>query len=134
MVYPTRIYYTDADKALMWDRWRKGQSLNEIGRHFERSHTSIQNILSQTGGIRPPERKRSLRSLSLSDREEISRGIVVGRSIRSIAAEWRTRRWRGLWNRSSGSSGRPRRSPGRLLPVQTSTTERLSFAVAAASR
>src|SRR5690606_41886865 len=87
MVYPTRIYYTDADKALMWDRWRKGESLNEIGRYFERSHTSIQNILSQTGGIRPPERKRSSRSLSLSDREEISRGIVVGRSIRSIAAE-----------------------------------------------
>jgi len=87
MVYPTRIYYTDADKALMWDRWRKGESLNEIGRYFERSHTSIQNILSQTGGIRPPERKRSSRSLSLSDREEISRGIVTGRSIRSIAAE-----------------------------------------------
>jgi len=87
MGYPTRIYYSEADKALMWGRWRKGESLNEIGRHFGRSHTSIQNILSQTGGIRPPKRRRSSRSLSLSEREEISRGIVVGRSLRSIAAE-----------------------------------------------
>lgn len=87
MGYPTRIYYTDADKALMWDRWQKGESLNEIGRHFGRSHTSIQNILSRTGGIRPPERKRSSRTLSLSEREEISRGLVTGHSIRSMAAE-----------------------------------------------
>jgi len=86
MGYPTRIYYTETDKALMWDRWQKGESLNEIGRHFGRSHTSIQNILSRTGGIRPPARKRALRLLSLSEREEISRGIVAGRSIRSIAS------------------------------------------------
>jgi hypothetical protein len=77
MGYPTRIYYTEADKALMWDRWQKGESLNEIGRHFGRSHSSIQNILSQTGGIRPPDRKRSRRCLSLSEREEISRGVVI---------------------------------------------------------
>ena len=87
MGYPTRIHYSEADKALMWDRWQKGETLNEIGRHFGRRHTSIQNILSKTGGIRPPKRKRSSRSLSLSEREEISRGIVVGRSLRSIAAE-----------------------------------------------
>lgn len=87
MGYPTRIYYTDADKALMWDRWQKGESLNEIGRHVGCSHTSIQNILSRTGGIRPPPRKRSSRSLSLAEREEISRGLVAGHSMRSIAAE-----------------------------------------------
>lgn len=87
MGYPTRIYYTDADKALMWDRWQRGESLKEIGRHFCRSHTSIQNILSRTGGIRPPERKRSSRPLSLDEREEISRGLVAGHSMRWIAAE-----------------------------------------------
>ncbi len=87
MGYPTRICYTESDKALMWDRWQRGESLNEIGRYFGRSHTSIQNILSRTGGIRPPERKRSRRSLSLSEREEISRGLVAHRSIRSIASE-----------------------------------------------
>ena len=85
MKYPTRIYYTQTDKALMWDRWQKGESLNSIGRHFGRSHSSIQNILSQTGGIRPPQTKRSRLALSLAEREEISRGIVAGHSMRSIA-------------------------------------------------
>jgi len=86
MGYPTRIYYTEADKSLMWDRWQKGESLNSIGRHFGRSHSSIQNILSQTGGIRPPKRRRSGRSLSLAEREEISRGVIAGQSLRFIAA------------------------------------------------
>ncbi len=85
MKYPTRIYYTETDKALMWDRWQKGESLNSIGRHFGRSHTSIQRILSVTGGIRPPERRRSHRSLTLGEREEISRGVFAGQSLRSIA-------------------------------------------------
>jgi len=85
MKFPTRIYYTEADKALMWDRWQKGESLNSIGRHFGRSHSSIQNILSQTGGIRPPRRRRSRLTLTLAEREEISRGVVAGRSFRSIA-------------------------------------------------
>jgi hypothetical protein len=85
MKYPTRIYYTEADKSLMWDRWEKGESLNSIGRHFDRSHSSIQNILSRTGGIRPPPRRRSKRSLSLAEREEISRGVVADQSHRSIA-------------------------------------------------
>ena len=86
MKYPTRIYYTAADKSLMWDRWEKGESLSSIGRHFGRSHSSIQNILSQTGGIRPPQRTRSGRSLTLAEREGISRGTVAGQSLRSIAA------------------------------------------------
>ena len=85
MNYPTRIYYTEADKSLMWDRWQKGESLNAIGRHFGRSHSSIQNILARTGGIRPPTRKRSRRTLTMSEREEISRGVVAGQSLRCIA-------------------------------------------------
>jgi len=84
--YPTRIYYTEADKGLMWDRWEKGESLNAIARHFGRSHSSIQGILSRTGGIRPPQRQRSQRALTLAEREEISRGVVTGLSLRSIAA------------------------------------------------
>jgi IS30 family transposase len=85
MKYPKRIYYTEADKALMWDRWERGESLHSIAQHFGRSHSSIQGILSRTGGIRPPQRTRSARSLSLAEREEISRGIASGRSLRSIA-------------------------------------------------
>ena len=84
MKYPTRIYYTEADKSLMWDRWQKGESLNSIARHFGRSHSSIQGILSRTGGIRPPQRQRSGRALTLAEREEISRGVVAGQSLRTI--------------------------------------------------
>ena len=81
-----RIYYTETDKSLMWDRWQKGESLNSIARLFGRHHSAIQGILARTGGIRPPERRRSRRALTLSEREEISRGAVAGRSLRSIAA------------------------------------------------
>ena len=85
MKYRTRIYYTDEQKAMMWDRWQKGESLNEIARLFDRHHPSIQRILSETGGIRPAPRKRSRLALTLAEREEISRAVVAGHSIRSIA-------------------------------------------------
>ena len=80
-----RIYYTEEQKALMWDRWQRGESLNAIARLFDRGHSSIQRILAETGGIRPPCRRRSSRSLTLAERENISRGLALGRSIRSIA-------------------------------------------------
>jgi transposase, IS30 family len=83
----TRIYYTETDKALMWDRWEKGESLNAIARHFDRHHSAIRGILSRTGGIRPAPRRRSQRSLTLAEREEISRGVVAGHSMRAIASE-----------------------------------------------
>src|SRR5436190_16151341 len=86
MHYRTRTYYTDSQKALMWERWKAGWTLHQIGHLFDRPHTSIQNILSRTGGIRPPERCRSLVALSLGEREEISRALVTGESVRSIAA------------------------------------------------
>jgi IS30 family transposase len=86
MSYPTRIYYTDEQKKEMWDRWQKGESMNAIGRLFDRSHSSIQGILSKMGGLPPAPRKRSRLSLTLAEREEISRGVVAGCSLRSIAA------------------------------------------------
>ena len=85
MKYGPRIYYTETDKELMWDRWRKGDSLHAVARLFDRSHGSIAGVLSRTGGIRPPKRTRSRLTLTLSEREEISRGVVAGLSIRSIA-------------------------------------------------
>ena len=81
-----RIYYTETYKALMWDRWQKGESLHSIARLFGRHHSAIQGILSRTGGIRPPQRRRSRLTLTLTEREEISRGVVAGQSLRSIAA------------------------------------------------
>jgi len=80
-----RIYYSERQKALMWERWRKGDSLQQIAQLFDRNHSSVQGILVQTGGIRPAQRKRASLSLTLAEREEISREIAAGRSIRSIA-------------------------------------------------
>jgi IS30 family transposase len=82
----TRIYYTETQKALMWERWKAGESLQQIAQLFDRNHSSVGRILAQTGGIRPTQRSRSPRTLSLAEREEISRGIMADQSIRSIAA------------------------------------------------
>jgi len=86
MKYRTRTFYSETQKAMMWDRWRRGETLHDIARLFDRHHGSVRGILAQTGGIRPPQRVRSSRVLSLSERDEISRGVIAGRSMRSIAA------------------------------------------------
>lgn len=85
MKYRTRIYYTDEQKTLMWDRWQKGESLHSIAKLFDRGHGSIAGIISRAGGIRPPARIRSKLALTLDEREEISRGIATRLSIRTIA-------------------------------------------------
>ena len=82
-----RIHYTETQKALMWERWQKGESLEYIAELFDRNHLSIQPILAVTGGIRPAPRYRSRLALTLAEREEISRVVVAGYSIRSIAAQ-----------------------------------------------
>jgi IS30 family transposase len=81
-----RIYYSETQKALMWERWRKGDTLHEIARLFNRYHSSVLGILAQTGGIQPAARHRSRVTLTLAEREEISRAVVAGHSIRSIAS------------------------------------------------
>ncbi len=81
-----RIYFSDSQKALMWERWKQGWTLHQIAQLFDRGHTSVQGVLARTGGIRPPERTRSEMALSLAEREEISRAVAEGRSIRTIAA------------------------------------------------
>lgn len=87
MKYRTRIYYSEAQQSQMWDRWQKGESLHAIARLFDRGHGSIAGILSRTGGIRPQKRMRSRLALTLSEREDISRGISAGLSMRVIAAQ-----------------------------------------------
>jgi IS30 family transposase len=81
-----RRYFTAPEIAVIWDRWEKGESLNAIARDLSRGHSAIQGVLAPTGGIRPPPRCRSQRALSLAEREEISRGVVAGQSLRWIAA------------------------------------------------
>ncbi|RFP07928.1 IS30 family transposase [Duganella sp. BJB475] len=81
-----RIHYTESQKALMWERWKQGDSLQMIAQLFDRNHSSIQPILAETGGIRPAPRHRSRLALTLTEREEVSRAVVAGVSIRAIAA------------------------------------------------
>ena len=83
-----RIYrpgLTSAQKTELWDRWQRGESLKAIGRAFGKPSSSIYCLVSPHGGIRPAVRRRSRLALTLSEREEISRGIVAQRSVRSIA-------------------------------------------------
>jgi IS30 family transposase len=72
-------------KSDMWRRWKAGQSLHEKGRAFGKSHSSIRCVVSLRGGIVPVTRRRSLLALTLPEREDISRGIASGSSIRKIA-------------------------------------------------
>ncbi|MBT8448981.1 MAG: helix-turn-helix domain-containing protein, partial [Gammaproteobacteria bacterium] len=82
----TRRHYTEEEKALMWDRWQKGETLGSIARLFGRYHSSIERIIAESSGIRPAVRKRLTRSLSLYEREEISRGLAIGQLPRAIVA------------------------------------------------
>ena len=106
MGYRRRIYFTDKQKAEIWDRWHRGESMSSIGRRFDRNSSSIYPLLARTGGIRPPERKRSRLALTLSEREEISRGLRAQLSLRSIA--------RLLRRASSTISREVRRNGGRI--------------------
>ena len=94
-------------KAELWRRWKTGESLHEIGRALDKSHSSIQFLLSQHGGIAPAIRRRSQRALTLAEREDISRGIASGLSIREIA--------RGLHRAASTVSREVVRNGGRSL-------------------
>lgn len=76
---------SDAQKREVWNRWKEGQSLSEIGRALDRIPGVIHNVISSTGGVAPAIRSRSLRCLSLAEREEVSRGLAVGESFRCIA-------------------------------------------------
>jgi len=87
MKYRRRIYYSAAQRAEIWDRWQRGESMSSIGRVFDRQSSSVFSVISPTGGIRPPERRRHRQALSLDEREEISRGLSSDRSLRSIARQ-----------------------------------------------
>jgi hypothetical protein len=72
-----RIYYSETQKAMMWERWKQGESLHQIAQLFDRHHSSIRGILAEAGGIRPAQRHHSPVALTLAEREEISRSLVV---------------------------------------------------------
>lgn len=72
-------------RSEIWDRWQAGESMKSIGRRFDRASSSVFSVISPAGGIRPAERRRAPKALSLGEREEISRGPSTRRSLRSIA-------------------------------------------------
>ena len=77
--------FTAAEKTELWDRWQRGESLKAIGRAFGKPSSSIYNQVAPHGGIRPASRRRARLALTLSEREEISRGIAGQLSARSMA-------------------------------------------------
>ena len=79
----SRILFTAAQKAELWERWKNGQSAAAISRALERRNkTGVERIVVLHGGIVPARRRRALAALRLEEREEIFRGIAVGRSMR----------------------------------------------------
>jgi IS30 family transposase len=85
MKHARRWKLSAAQRADMWRRWKAGQSLHEIGRALSKDHVVIHFLLARHGGIVPAARRRSRRVLTLAEREDISRGIASGFSMRAIA-------------------------------------------------
>ena len=81
-----RVRFNASERAELWERWRAGQCIADIARARERRNKSgVYKILAADGGITPRPRRRAARTLRLEEREEISRGIAAGQSIREIA-------------------------------------------------
>ena len=85
MKYRTRIHYTETDKALMWERWRQGESLHAIARLFT---VTIQWLVAFSRGLAAFDPRNDVAPrwfLALAEREEISRGVMASLSVRTIA-------------------------------------------------
>ena len=80
-----RPHLSVSERAELWARWKRGDSLAAIARALGRVQGTIHHIVGQCGGIAPPLRRRAARVLSSADREEISRGLAAGVSLRAIA-------------------------------------------------
>ena len=108
----SRILFTAKQKDELWERWKNGQSVLAISRALERRNkTGVQRIVALNGGIAPAPRRRAVAALKLEEREEISRGIAAGRSVRRIA--------RGLKRSPSTISREIDATAVRRLTVQT---------------
>jgi hypothetical protein len=76
---------TEAQKDEVWRRWRRGDSLSDVGRAIGQFPASIFGLLRLQGGITLPARHRAAHALTLAEREEVSRGLAAGTSLRQIA-------------------------------------------------
>ena len=77
--------FTEAEKAEVWDRWQGGEAMRSIARRLGRESSSVRTMIEDCGGVRLVPRRRHPRHLSIVEREEISRGIATGESLRQIA-------------------------------------------------
>jgi IS30 family transposase len=84
-----RRQYSADERRELWERWRRGESIGDIGRALDRSPGTIHCTIREHGGVAPRERRRSRLALTLAEREEISRGVAAGDSARRIAARLR---------------------------------------------
>jgi len=75
----------DHKKAIIWEEWENGVPMIQIARTINKPPATVFSYLRYHGGIRPRQRMRSCRSLSLEEREEISRGLMAGHSMRAIS-------------------------------------------------
>ncbi len=82
---PRQGPYTEAQISELWARRGAGETGTRIARHMNLDATTLRNYIHRAGGIRPRPRKRSRIALSREEREEISRGLAAGDSLRSIA-------------------------------------------------
>jgi hypothetical protein len=83
-----RFGFSAVEKSEIWSRWKSGQSLHEIGRAFDKPHSSIRCFFAALRRHCPRSPSRSRRSLNLAEREDISRGIASGSRLREIAHDW----------------------------------------------
>jgi len=118
MIPKNRTPLSAMQRVEVWRRWKAGESLNEIGRAFGKEHNVIYFFLSRHGGIAPPARRRSPRALTLAEREDISRGIACGWSLRRIA--------QGL-NRAASTVSREVARHGGPLPYRASEADQQAW-------
>ena len=126
MTQGQRVALSAAQRSELWRRWKAGESLHRIGRALDRPHTSIHCLLSHHGGIVPPVRRRSLLVVSAVEREDISRGLASGSSIRDIAKG--LERAAATGEQGSRTAWRP---PGVSSPGSRSASLGISFAAQA---
>ena len=120
----SRISFTAKQKDELWEHWKNGQSALAISRALERRNkTGVQRIVALNGGISPAPRCRAAAAWKLEDRQEISRGIAAGRSVRRIA--------RGL-KRSPSTISRETRRNGGSQTYRENRAERSAWGAGAA--
>lgn len=85
MAKDKRPRLSSEQKERIWNGWRSGESMSHLGRELGKDPATIFGVLKVSGGIAPRERIRSERTLSIQDRETISRGLAAGDSLHAIA-------------------------------------------------